>query len=158
MSGSYNLERFVQAQQAVYQQVTEELHGGYKRSHWMWFIFPQIEGLGRSETARYYAISSKEEAAAFLAHPVLGPRLEECTRLVLDIDGKSLDDIFGAPDDMKFRSCMTLFASVAGADSVFRECLRKYCGDQPDAQTLARLKQGSGAVVASNCRCHWRKR
>lgn len=139
MSKPYVLERFVQAQQAVYEQVMEELRAGRKRSHWMWFIFPQIEGLGRSEMARHYAISSKEEAAAYLNHPVLGPRLELCAQLVLSIEGKNLNEIFGDPDDMKFHSCMTLFASVAGSASIFQACLNKYCGGQPDPGTVARL-------------------
>lgn len=136
-----DLERFVQAQQPVYEQVIEELRDGRKRSHWMWFVFPQIQGLGRSEMARYYAISSKDEAAAYLNHPILGRRLEEGTRLVLAIEGKSLNEIFGDPDDAKFRSCMTLFANVAGAGSVFQACLKKYCGNQPDPLTIARLAE-----------------
>lgn len=107
----------------------------------MWFIFPQIQGLGRSEMARFYAISSKEEAAAYLAHPILGPRLQQCAQLVLSIQGKILHDIFGDPDDMKFRSSMTLFASVAGPASVFQACLNKYCGNQPDPGTLAKLAE-----------------
>jgi uncharacterized protein (DUF1810 family) len=139
MNKPYALERFVQAQQPVYAQVIEELRAGQKRSHWMWFIFPQIKGLGRSEMARHYAISSKDEAAAYLAHPVLGPRLEQCTQLVLDIEGRSLHEIFGNPDDMKFCSCMTLFASVAGPASIFQACLKKYCGNQPDPGTVAEL-------------------
>ena len=105
----------------------------------MWFIFPQIEGLGRSETAKYYAISSKDEAAAYLDHPILGHRLEHCAQLVLSIQGKNLNDIFGDPDDMKFRSSMTLFAKVAGPTSTFQACLNKYCDNQPDPATLAKL-------------------
>ncbi len=141
MSKPYELERFVRAQQPVYEQVIEELRTGRKRSHWMWFIFPQIKGLGRSEMAMRYAISSKEEAAAYLAHPILGPRLEQCTQLVLSIQGKSLHEIFGDPDDMKFRSSMTLFASVAGPASVVQACLNKYCGNQPDPATIAKLAE-----------------
>lgn len=141
MSKTYVLERFVQAQQPVYEQAMEELRDGRKQSHWMWFIFPQIKGLGRSEMARLYAISSKDEAAAYLVHPVLGPRLEHCTQLVLAIQGKSLNEIFGAPDDMKFRSSMTLFASVAGPASIFQACLKKYCGNQPDLDTLNGLAE-----------------
>jgi uncharacterized protein (DUF1810 family) len=141
MSKPYGLERFVQAQQTVYEHVLDELRAGRKRSHWMWFIFPQIEGLGRSEMARHYALSSKKEAAAYLAHPVLGPRLKQCAQLVLAIQGKSLNEIFGVPDDMKFRSSMTLFASVAGAASIFQACLNKYCGNQPDPATVAKLAE-----------------
>jgi uncharacterized protein (DUF1810 family) len=141
MSKPHGLERFVQAQQPVYDQATDELRAGRKRSHWMWFIFPQIKGLGRSEMAKHYAISSKDEAAAYLVHPVLGPRLEQCAQLVLAIQGKNLNEIFGDPDDMKFHSSMTLFASVAGSASVFQECLKKYCGDQPDPGTAARLAE-----------------
>jgi uncharacterized protein (DUF1810 family) len=141
MSKPYVLERFVQAQQPLYEQAIEELRSGRKQSHWMWFIFPQIKGLGRSEMARHYAISSKDEAAAYLAHPVLGPRLEQCAQLVLAIQGKSLKEIFGDPDDMKFRSSMTLFASVADPASVFQACLNKYCGNQPDPATVTKLAE-----------------
>jgi len=141
MRTSYVLERFVQAQQPVYEQVIDELRDGRKRSHWMWFIFPQIKGLGRSEVARHYAISSKNEAKAYLAHPVLGPRLEQCAHLVLAIGGKSLNGIFGEPDDAKFRSCMTLFSSVAGPASVFQACLKKYCTNQPDPRTVSKLAE-----------------
>ncbi|MGV3655754.1 MAG: DUF1810 domain-containing protein [Noviherbaspirillum sp.] len=141
MSTPYVLERFVQAQQPVYEQAIGELRDGRKRSHWMWFIFPQIKGLGRSEMAKHYAISSKDEAAAYLAHPILGPRLEQCAHLVLAIEGKNLNEIFGDPDDAKFRSCMTLFWSVAGPASVFQACLKKYCGNQPDPWTVARLAE-----------------
>ena len=107
----------------------------------MWFIFPQIKGLGRSEMAKHYAISSKDEAAAYLVHPILGPRLEQCAHLVLAIEGKNLNEIFGDPDDAKFRSCMTLFSSVAGPASVFQACLKKYCGNQPDPWTVAKLPE-----------------
>jgi uncharacterized protein (DUF1810 family) len=141
MSKPYELERFVQAQQPVYAQVVEELRSGRKQSHWMWFIFPQIKGLGRSEMAKHYAISSKDEAAAYLDHPVLGPRLEQCAQLVLAIQGKSLNEIFGDPDDMKFHSSMTLFAGVAGSASLFQACLNKYCGSQPDLITVSKLSE-----------------
>ena len=109
----HNLQRFVSAQAPVIDQVRAELRAGRKASHWMWFIFPQIAGLGRSETARFYAIGSRDEAAAYWAHPVLGKRLEECTRQVNAVEGASVEQIFGAVDAMKFRSCMTLFAAVA---------------------------------------------
>ena len=107
----------------------------------MWFIFPQIRGLGRSEMAMHYAICSKAEAAAYLAHPVLGPRLEQCAQLVLAIQGKSLNEIFGDPDDLKFHSSMTLFASVAGPGSIFQACLNTYFGSQLDPATVARLAE-----------------
>lgn len=139
MSKPYEMERFVRTQQPVYEQVIEELQAGRKRSHWMWFIFPQIKGLGRSDMAMRYAISSKDEATAYLAHPILGPRLEQCAQLVLSIQGKSLNEIFGDLDDMKFRSSMTLFASVAGPTSIFQACLNKYCRNQPDPATVAKL-------------------
>ena len=141
MNTSYDLERFVQAQQPLYEKVIEELRDGRKQSHWMWFIFPQIAGLGRSEMARYYAISSQDEAAAYLRHSLLGARLKQCAQLVLAINGKRLHEIFGNPDDAKFRSCMTLFSSVAGPASVFQACLEKYCDNQPDPWTLAKLAE-----------------
>lgn len=136
-----DLERFARAQALVYDAVLTELRAGRKRSHWMWFIFPQIAGLGRSEMARHYAIASLDEAAAYLAHPVLGARLRECASLVLAVEGASVDDIFGHPDNMKFHSSMTLFAAVPGADPVFRQNLDKYFGGAPDALTMSRLKE-----------------
>lgn len=139
MSDPYHLQRFVDAQQPVYDTVCAELRSGRKRSHWIWFIFPQIEGLGHSETARRFSISSLDEAKSYLAHPVLGPRLRECSRLVADIDGRGVDEIFGYPDDMKFRSSMTLFAQATKDNDVFVACLKKYFGSEPDEATLARL-------------------
>ena len=135
----FNLERFVQAQNQVFQQVTSELRAGKKTTHWMWFIFPQVRGLGRSPTAVEYAISGLDEARAYLAHPVLGARLKECTHLVLQVENRSATQIFGSPDDMKFRSCMTLFAQVSGEDDIFVRALEKYCGGVPDRMTLDRL-------------------
>ena len=135
----YDLQRFVDAQASTYERARAELERGCKTSHWMWFIFPQIRGLGRSRTAQKYAISSLEEARAYLAHPVLGPRLKECTGLVNKIEGKDLAEIFGFPDELKFRSSMTLFARAAPGEPVFREALRKYCGSEPDPLTLDRL-------------------
>ena len=123
MDDPYDLRRFVDAQQAVYETVCRELRQGRKQSHWMWFIFPQIKGLGHSAMAQKFAISSREEAKAYLAHPILGPRLRECSRIVADLEGKSVEDIFGYPDDMKFRSSMTLFAREAA------ERIRKYSSD-----------------------------
>jgi uncharacterized protein (DUF1810 family) len=139
MSDPYDLQRFVEAQQSVFDTVCAELRAGKKRSHWMWFIFPQIEGLGSSAMAQRYAISSTEEARAYLAHPVLGPRLRECSRLVADCDGRKVEEIFGYPDDMKFRSSMTLFAQATAENEVFVECLRKYFDGEHDPATLARL-------------------
>ena len=139
MDNPYNLRRFVDAQQAVYETVCRELRQGRKESHWMWFIFPQIKGLGQSEMARKFAISSRDEAKAYLAHPVLGPRLRECSRIVADLEGKSVEDIFGYPDDMKFRSSMTLFAAVAPEEPVFRRAIDQCCDGVADPLTLARL-------------------
>ena len=134
-----NFDRFVTAQAPIYDQVTSELAAGAKRSHWMWFIFPQIAGLGLSATSRHFAIASLDEARAYLRHPILGTRLLECTALVNRIDDRSAHQIFGTPDDMKFRSCMTLFAHVAGAGSVFDAALHRFFAGEPDPQTLARL-------------------
>ncbi|HEX2532016.1 MAG TPA: DUF1810 domain-containing protein, partial [Burkholderiaceae bacterium] len=134
-----NLQRFVDAQQPVFEQVLAELRDGCKRTHWMWFVFPQIEGLGRSGMARRYAISSVEEAQAYLRHPVLGSRLRECSRLVAAVEGRAIGAIFNHPDDMKFHSSMTLFAHAAGDNGIFDECLRKYFDGKPDPATLARL-------------------
>jgi uncharacterized protein (DUF1810 family) len=139
MNDPYNLQRFVDAQQAVFDTVRNELRAGSKRSHWMWFIFPQIQGLGSSEMARRFAISSADEARAYLGHPVLGGRLRECSALVAALDGRTAEEVFGYPDDMKFRSSMTLFASVSPEDEVFSQCLHKYFGGEPDAATLARM-------------------
>ena len=140
MNDPHNLQRFVDAQSSVYEQVCSELREGRKRTHWMWFVFPQIEGLGHSAMASRFAIASLLEAQAYLAHPILGPRLRECTRLVNLVEGRSIDRIFGSPDDLKFRSSMTLFARAApGDEQVFAEALRKYFGGKPDPATLERL-------------------
>lgn len=138
MEDPYNLRRFLDAQQSVYGTVLEELRTGRKRSHWMWFVFPQIQGLGHSAMAQRYAISSRDEAQAYLAHPVLGERLRECTRIVADLQGKTVEEIFGYPDDMKFHSSMTLFAQVSPGD-VFDECLRIHFAGESDPLTLSRL-------------------
>ena len=142
MADPYNLQRFVDAQNPVYDRVCSELREGRKRSHWMWFVFPQIEGLGSSPLARQFAISSLAEAGAYLAHPILGPRLAECTRLVNRIEGRSVEQIFGYPDDLKFRSSMTLFARAAPDDQVFVAALQKYFRGEPDPATLLRLRAG----------------
>ena len=135
----YNLQRFVDAQNFQIEDVRAQLRDGRKRSHWMWFIFPQIKGLGHSPTAQKFAISSREEAEAYLGHSILGPRLRECTRLVNRIDGRSIGEIFGNPDDLKFRSCMTLFANATQDNQIFMDALQKYCGGRFDPLTLGRL-------------------
>ncbi|MGZ8295499.1 MAG: DUF1810 domain-containing protein [Telluria sp.] len=140
MTAGFDLGRFEKAQAPVYGAVVEELKAGRKRSHWMWFIFPQLAGLGRSETAQRYAIASLDEAMAYLAHPVLGERLRECSGLVLGAGERSIHDIFGSPDDMKFHSSMTLFAQAGKSDTVFQECLCKFFDGEPDPQTLALLR------------------
>jgi uncharacterized protein (DUF1810 family) len=135
----FRLQRFVDAQRAAYDTVVGELRAGRKRSHWMWFIFPQIAGLGHSAMAQRFALASVDEAIAYLAHPVLGPRLRECAALVAGIEDRSINDVFGDPDDRKFWSSMTLFARAAPEEPVFAECLRRYFGGEPDPQTLGRI-------------------
>jgi uncharacterized protein (DUF1810 family) len=132
----FNLNRFITAQDAVIDAVIRELRCGRKVTHWMWFIFPQIQGLGSSSMARHYAIASQEEARAYHGHRVLGSRLRECTQLVLDIQGRGAEQIFGHPDDLKFRSCMTLFAQVVPQEPIYRAALSKYFGAEPDQRTL----------------------
>jgi uncharacterized protein (DUF1810 family) len=131
----YDLDRFVKAQAANYDQALSELREGRKRSHWMWYIFPQMDGLGLSPMSRKYSIKSAAEARAYLDHPVLGPRLLECAAVVCNIVGRSALEIFGAPDDMKLRSSATLFASVSGG-GVFEQLIQKYFAGQPDEKTL----------------------
>jgi len=140
MSVPQHLQRFLDAQGSVYEQVCSELRDGRKRSHWMWFVFPQIAGLGRSETARFYAIRSLDEAAEYLQHPVLGRRLLECTKLVTQVTGKTIHEILGSPDDMKFRSCMTLFEQAATDKQPYEEALNKYFNGERDPLTLERLR------------------
>jgi uncharacterized protein (DUF1810 family) len=135
----HDLNRFVEAQAGVYEQALGEIKRGRKRSHWMWYIFPQLAGLGYSATAARYAIKSVAEAEAYLRHPLLGPRLVECTEALLEIEGRTAHDIFGSPDDLKLRSCATLFARVSPAGSVFERLLNKYCGGEPDAATIQLL-------------------
>jgi uncharacterized protein (DUF1810 family) len=134
---SDTLERFVAAQAPVYDDVVAELRRGRKTSHWMWFIFPQLAGLGRSETSRFYAIRSLDEARAYLAHPVLGARLRECCDLVLGVDAASAEQIFGPVDATKLRSSMTLFHRAAPADPMFRDVLERYFRAEPDPATDA---------------------
>ncbi|GLH75136.1 hypothetical protein SSBR45G_00440 [Bradyrhizobium sp. SSBR45G] len=136
-----DLGRFVGAQNSIYSRVTAELAAGAKQSHWMWFIFPQVEGLGSSAMAQRYAIRSRAEAEAYLDHPVLGPRLRECTRLVLAVHGKSLREILGSPDDAKFKSSMTLFDSVA-PNAEFAAALDRYCSGERDPATSVFLQRG----------------
>ena len=136
MSDLFNLVRFIEAQDPVYARVCSELRQGRKVSHWMWFVFPQIEGLGRSGMARKFAISSLEEARAYLDHPVLGPRLRECTRLVCQISETTIQEIFGSPDDLKLCSSATLFAVVSAPGSMFERLLDRYFSGHRDEKTL----------------------
>jgi uncharacterized protein (DUF1810 family) len=134
-----DLNRFLAAQEDVYDDAVAELRAGRKRSHWMWFIFPQFAGLGFSATSQHFAIRSAAEARAYLAHPVLGPRIVECAEATLSVDGRTARDIFGSPDDLKLRSSATLFASVSPEGSVFHRVLEKYFDGQPDRRTLELL-------------------
>ena len=140
MSSSDDLQRFVDAQDPVYGQVCAELEAGQKSSHWMWFVFPQFRGLGQSAMAKRYAIASRIEAADYLAHPVLGPRLRHCTELMLRVDGKSALQILGTPDDMKFRSCMTLFSHIRPDEKLFINALNKYFAGRADQKTVEMLE------------------
>jgi uncharacterized protein (DUF1810 family) len=139
VSDRYGLQRFVDAQGGVFEQVCSELREGRKRSHWMWFIFPQIKGLGSSPMAVRFAISSLAEARAYLDHAVLGPRLRECCEIVVGVAGRSVDEIFGYPDDLKFHSSITLFAKAAVENRVFLDALEKYFGGELDRATVERL-------------------
>lgn len=143
----FELIRFIEAQEIIYNKVIIELRNGHKESHWMWFIFPQIEGLGTSLTAIRYSIKNIEEAKAYLNHPVLGPRLLECTAILLDIQGKSADEIFGFPDYLKLQSCMTLFSIVSPPESVFAQVLEKYFKNKKDDRTIDILNKQS---IANN--------
>lgn len=138
-SDPLDLLRFVDAQNPVYEEVCAELRNGRKLGHWIWFIFPQLRGLGHSAMATAFGITSRQEATAYLDHPVLGLRLRECTRLVNLVEGRTINRVFGYPDDLKFRSSMTLFASVASDNVVFKYALEKYFADKPDPLTLERL-------------------
>lgn len=136
------LDRFLAAQEPVWERVLAELQAGKKRSHWMWFVFPQFKGLGHSDMAARYAIQSRAEAKSYLGHPVLGTRLRECCQILLALETSSAQGVFGTPDDTKLRSSMTLFGEVAGADSVFASVLKKYFGGEKDHRTLDLLGQG----------------
>jgi len=144
---SFDLQRFIAAQQPVYQTVLAELKSGRKQSHWIWFIFPQVDGLGSSSTAHQYAIRSREEAFAYLATPVLGARLIECTKAVLAVPDKSAHEIFGSPDDMKFHSSMTLFDAVDGGD-LYGKALDRFYGGKRDTATVDILQQWSNQVLS----------
>ena len=140
MKDDYNLQRFVDAQEGVYEGACSELRRGRKTGHWMWFIFPQLRGLGSSPMAEYYGIASLAEARAYMEDPLLGERLIECIRIVTLIEGRSLREIFGSPDDMKFTSSMTLFAHAVTENSIFIEAMQKYCAGQYDPLTLDLLR------------------
>ncbi|MBN9523635.1 DUF1810 domain-containing protein [bacterium] len=141
----HDLRRFLEAQAGDYERALAEVRGGRKRTHWMWYVFPQLAGLGSSPTAVRYAIRSAAEARAYLAHPVLGPRLVACAEAALAVEGRSATDVFGTPDDLKLRSCATLFAHVSPAGSVFDQLLAKYFGGEPDGETLRRLAAAPAA-------------
>ncbi len=136
MTDGHNLHRFLTAQAAVYDTVLDELRAGRKSSHWIWFIFPQIAGLGHSGMAQQFAITSLDEAKAYLQHPVLDQRLRACTQLVLDVNGRSAEEILGYPDNLKFRSCMTLFLTATTDNAIFKNALFKYFDGKPDQLTL----------------------
>jgi len=139
-SEAYEIDRFVAAQATIFDTALAELRAGQKRSHWMWFVFPQLRGLGLSSTAQFYGLSSLAEAKAYLAHPVLGPRLYACTTALLAVEGRSAHQIFGSPDDLKFRSCMTLFdVATKDPDNLFRRALDCYCEGAGDERTLRAL-------------------
>jgi uncharacterized protein (DUF1810 family) len=140
MKNSDSLNRFLEAQASSYEQALSEIKSGRKRSHWMWFIFPQLQGLGYSETARFYAIEDLQEAQLYLQHPVLGARLIEISKVMLALEGKTANHILSSPDDLKLRSSMTLFAAVPGADPVFKAVLDKYYNGEADEKTLQLLR------------------
>jgi uncharacterized protein (DUF1810 family) len=139
MKDPYDLQRFVNAQDPVIDRVTAELRAGRKEGHWIWYVFPQLKGLGQSSMSSKFGISSRAEADAYLQHPILGLRLRECTKLVNMVEGRSIDQIFGYPDNLKFRSSMTLFAHAASDNEVFEDAVRKYFDGQFDPLTLQRL-------------------
>jgi uncharacterized protein (DUF1810 family) len=142
----HDLQRFITAQAGVFETALAELKSGRKRSHWMWYVFPQLKGLGASPTAQFYGVDSLDEATAYLEHPVLGQRLEAAVAAVQAIAGASLLDIFGSPDDLKFRSCMTLFA-VAGPEGPYQAALDRWCGGEADPKTLALLRHAPSGEI-----------
>ncbi|WP_426199123.1 DUF1810 domain-containing protein [Pseudomonas sp. DC3200b2] len=139
MTAHYDLQRFLDAQAPVYARVVEELRAGQKRSHWMWFVFPQLQGLGRSETARYYAISSVDEAVAYLAHPELGPRLRQCCQMLLQLQSRSPAEIFGELDALKLHSSITLFLRASSNDPLLQDVLDRFYSGEQDPRTLELL-------------------
>ncbi|THJ16846.1 MAG: DUF1810 domain-containing protein [Nitrospira sp. CG24B] len=143
MVAAYHLHRFLDAQVPTYNTVLDELRAGRKSSHWIWFIFPQIPGLGHSAMAQQFAITSLDEAKAYLRHPILGPWLRACTQLVLEVEDRSAEEIFGYPDHLKFRSCMTLFLTAATDDTIFKDALLKYFDGKRDQSTLDILARQS---------------
>jgi uncharacterized protein (DUF1810 family) len=143
MNDPHDLQRFVTAQEVNFAAAREELRRGRKTSHWMWYVFPQIEGLGHSATSQKFAIKSKAEALAYLAHPVLGQRLTDCTQILNSLEGLSAHQIFGSPDDMKFRSSMTLFLKVSSETGIFKEALDKFFRGERDTRTLERMRTNS---------------
>ncbi len=138
----FDLERFTAAQDGVMEDVIAQLRAGRKRSHWMWFVFPQLAALGSSTMAKRYGLRSLAEARAYLEHPVLGPRLRHCVDLLLSLQGLTASEVFGHPDDLKLRSCLTLFDLAAPGDGLFRQCLDQCCGGEPDRSTLALCRGG----------------
>ena len=146
MNDPYDLNRFVRAQQDDYERALSEITSGQKRTHWMWYIFPQLDGLAFSSTAKRYAIKSVEEARSYLEHPILGPRLLNCAEAVVGVEGRSAAEIFGSPDDLKLKSCATLFSSVGPPGSVFDRLLEKYYRGQRDGKTLELLSRDRGHV------------
>lgn len=140
MSDIYNLQRFVEAQNQVYEEVLHELGNGQKIGHWMWYIFPQVKGLGLTAKAQRFAISCQQEAEAYIEHSVLGARLRECTQLVINVEGRSVEQIFYYPDNLKFRSSMTLFMNSTKDNQIFKDALQKYFEGKPDELTLSILK------------------
>lgn len=143
MADEYHLQRFLDAQAGTFETACAELKTGRKLGHWMWFIFPQIRGLGSSQNARFYAISSRAEAEAYLAHPILGPRLVQATGLAMSVDGRTLREIFDTPDDMKFGSCMTLFDAVgSSSDTIYARALDRFCAGVRDGRTIEILRAG----------------
>jgi uncharacterized protein (DUF1810 family) len=144
MNSDNTLSRFISAQQNIYPQVLKELQNNKKTTHWMWFIFPQIDGLGHSSTAKYYSIKHIEEAKEYLAHPVLGTRLLECSNILLNIQGKTAEDIFGYPDNLKLKSCITLFNYAVPEHKIFGAVLQKYFAGEQDEKTLSILQKLSG--------------
>lgn len=144
MENPFDLDRFLAAQEPVYQTALQEIAAGEKASHWMWFVFPQLRGLGRSSTAAFYGLASEAEALAYWRHPVLGRRLAECCAALLRIEGRSALDVLGSPDDLKLKSCMTLFERVAPEAPVFAQVLERYFGGERDRRTLELLARPAG--------------